>query len=246
MSLINQALRHAQMRRSAPHSGYESVGGLSYRPRKSWSMKVLIGFFATGMILVAGAGYSLRLASQLVDETDAPALAQGEEKEREADATSSAVASKAADPASSMPVADADDAIEAEEKAIDNLDLEKTFTPEQLTILKRLLAEERSEDSDSDSEARAAIRPGSQTASEMDDFDSPDPAVRNRSVAAFVANMDIQGVRAAGEKSRILIDGQVYRIGQKVDHDRGVRLQHVEPGLLIFVDSGGALYPRTL
>jgi len=242
MSLINQALKHAQRRQSAPPPGYDTVGGLACRPRKSKAMKVLIGFLASGILLVAGAGYALRYSAQLFESADASAATAAAKPSKAAKTEPApAGASKTKHPeepadAAGTEGASAPNKAKAEPSSPDFEALKASFTPEQLTALKRMLAQE----------AAAADDPAAAAGEAGDSFDNPDPAVKNPAIAAFVAALDIQGVRAAGEKSRILVDGRVYRVGQLVDLERGVRLQHVEHGVLIFADKRGTLYPRTL
>lgn len=66
---------------------------------------------------------------------------------------------------------------------------------------------------------------------------------RNR-VENFLLNLRVQGVRIQGMESRIMVDGALISVGEAIG-DFGLRLQSVDSGRLVFVDSEGQEYPKS-
>lgn len=69
----------------------------------------------------------------------------------------------------------------------------------------------------------------------------PKPDAR---IYAFVDGLRVTGVRAAGDDSRVLMNGQVYRRNDIVERAMGLRLIAVEAESLTFTDSQGAVYVK--
>jgi hypothetical protein len=61
----------------------------------------------------------------------------------------------------------------------------------------------------------------------------------------LVDNFHISGARAAGDESKALVDGHVYKLNDVVDRSVGLRLVKVEEDRLTFVDRNGTTYVRT-
>jgi hypothetical protein len=54
----------------------------------------------------------------------------------------------------------------------------------------------------------------------------------------------VAGIRASGNDSKVLMNDRVYRIGDMIDHDQGLKLTAATANSLTFVDSTGATYTR--
>lgn len=71
----------------------------------------------------------------------------------------------------------------------------------------------------------------------------PPPPPSSRFVAAADA-FRVVGIRAAGADSKVLMNDRVYRVGDMVDHDFGIRLTGATANSLTFTDGTGASYTR--
>lgn len=63
-------------------------------------------------------------------------------------------------------------------------------------------------------------------------------------IYAFIDALRVTGVRAAGDDSRVLMNGQVYRRNDIVERTMGLRLIAVEQESLTFSDPQGAIYVK--
>jgi hypothetical protein len=65
----------------------------------------------------------------------------------------------------------------------------------------------------------------------------------NPNIQAEVDNLHLSGVRLAGDNSRILVNGEVYSIGDVLtDHDLKLKVSAIAPREIIFVDDSGTQY----
>lgn len=71
----------------------------------------------------------------------------------------------------------------------------------------------------------------------------PPPAATTKFVDAVEA-LRVMGIRASGSESKVLMNDRVFRIGDVVNHDLGVKLTGVTANSLTFVDATGATYTR--
>lgn len=63
-------------------------------------------------------------------------------------------------------------------------------------------------------------------------------------VQAFIDRVRVMGIRAAGDDSRVLLDGRHYRLNDLVERNLGVRLVKVEANCVTFEDPTGATYVK--
>jgi len=68
---------------------------------------------------------------------------------------------------------------------------------------------------------------------------------QNDAIQSTVDGFLISGVRAAGEDSKALINGHVYRLNDVIDKSLGLKLVKVEQDRLTFVDRTGSTYVKT-
>jgi hypothetical protein len=71
----------------------------------------------------------------------------------------------------------------------------------------------------------------------------PPPPPGSRFVAA-ADSFRVVGIRVAGTDSKVLMNDRVYRFGDMVDHDLGIRLTGATANSLTFTDGTGASYTR--
>jgi hypothetical protein len=71
----------------------------------------------------------------------------------------------------------------------------------------------------------------------------PSAPTFNPAIQAEVDNLHLSGVRLAGDNSRILVNGDVYTIGDILtDHDLKLKVSAIAPREIIFVDDSGIQY----
>ena len=61
----------------------------------------------------------------------------------------------------------------------------------------------------------------------------------------FIENLHIAGIRASATDSKVLMNDRVYRIGDIVEHDLGLKLTGITASSLTFEDERGARYTRS-
>jgi outer membrane biosynthesis protein TonB len=67
---------------------------------------------------------------------------------------------------------------------------------------------------------------------------------RGEQAQNFVDRLRVTGARAAGQDSKALVDGHVYRVNDVLDRALGIRLVQVDADHLTLVDSDGATYVK--
>jgi len=75
----------------------------------------------------------------------------------------------------------------------------------------------------------------------------PTPAAPSGPSASFTKKVEsfrVAGIRFAGAESKVIMNDRVYRIGETVDHEQGIKLTAVTTNSLTFVDAAGATYTR--
>jgi hypothetical protein len=74
---------------------------------------------------------------------------------------------------------------------------------------------------------------------------APTGPVFNPNTQAALDNLPLSGVRIAGDNSRILINGDVYALGDTiVEGNLKLKFVSVAPREIIFVDDSGAQYTK--
>lgn len=70
------------------------------------------------------------------------------------------------------------------------------------------------------------------------------PAKLEPKSMTFIENLRVAGIRAAGADSKVLMNDRVYRIGDTVEHELGLKLTGITASSLSFEDERGAKYTR--
>ena len=64
-------------------------------------------------------------------------------------------------------------------------------------------------------------------------------------VINYIESLRIAGIRASATDSKVLMSDRVYRVGDIVEHEMGLKLIAITSGSLTFEDERGARYTRT-
>lgn len=233
MSLINQALKKEQQRRSlnlqSPTQGipsYESqplsANQVVRRDQGRNPLPLLVGFASLGLFLLVCGGAAVYFGKSYLSSLAPAQVAAAKAPDATVNATP--------EPAPT-PVANARQNKKANAQAVDAV-ITETETPSP------------SKAADSapgtiSSESSPANRPA-------DAIEPPEEPKFNLAAQAHVDELQVHGFRSAGPNSRLLMSGRVYKIGDIVSHEFALRFRGAENGTLIFVDTNGLRYEKPL
>ena len=71
----------------------------------------------------------------------------------------------------------------------------------------------------------------------------PAPKIASKAVM-YIEALRVAGIRASSTDSKVLMNDRVYRIGDTVEHQLGLKLAVIAPSALTFEDENGARYTR--
>lgn len=74
----------------------------------------------------------------------------------------------------------------------------------------------------------------------------PTAQVEDPRVLAFLDNARISGIRIAADDAKLLMNSKVYRMGDTVDRELGLKVTSIRPAELIFEDKRGIQYRKLL
>lgn len=74
----------------------------------------------------------------------------------------------------------------------------------------------------------------------------PTASVEDPRVLAFLDNARISGIRIAADDAKLLMNSKVYRMGDTVDRELGLKVTSIRPAELIFEDKRGIQYRKLL
>lgn len=63
-------------------------------------------------------------------------------------------------------------------------------------------------------------------------------------VNLFLDKLHVTGIRSSGQDSKVLMNDRVYRVNDIVDRTLNLKLTHVQPGQLTFLDDRGVVYTK--
>lgn len=69
-------------------------------------------------------------------------------------------------------------------------------------------------------------------------------ALPDERVNLYLDKLHVTGIRSSGTDSKVLMNDRVYRVNDIVDRSLNLRLTHVQPGTLTFVDDRGVVYTK--
>ncbi|MAM90448.1 MAG: hypothetical protein CMI15_03110 [Opitutaceae bacterium] len=260
MSLINQALKKEQQRRSLnlreaatdiPVYDSNSAGnGLSLsRQRKNASLSILLGLTGAGVVLLGLGGAFMYFGKAYLSGLTATSPTEGSTEAR----------SMASNPLTSNPVNEILEEIDSTEPA--ELNDSNARSEEEKTVPGNEVAPENAEltaNSDSatitgDSETsdpsvavdeNGELEPGEEIADSAEA--TPEEPQFEFKIQDFVDEFQVFGFRSAGESSRLLLGGRVFKLNDVVDNERGLIFRGSDGESLIFEAPSGYFYKKPL
>lgn len=245
MSLINQALKKEQQRRSlnlrdAPPNipTYDSgnVGnGLSPSTRQSnRSLTLLLGFTGVGaVLLLIGGGFIYFGKSYLKKISDTPIVAQDIKGD---ETTFAAGSTETPRPTVSDILGEIEEETQPNEP--EQASGDEIATPENATDApaEPVAAEEPSE----------SVTPGEETETGTPADDTPAEPAYDYKIQDLIDEMQVLGYRSAGMNSRLLMNGRVYKINDLVNNEHGLRFIGSDGESLVFETPSGYRYRKPL
>jgi len=238
MSLINDALKKAQKQRtgeapvlaSLPGVGGESATRIARRSKSGGPNSMLIWAGAgAGVLLLLGGYFALRPSPTSV--TNAP-LPEAVKTQPTATAKPTAPNRETAAPVTFvLPVAQAPK-IEPAVAGQKPENREPRATVAQAPASSPVASTPSPVLSPPSSEASAPARP------------APAPKLETRALT-FIESIRVAGIRASATDSKVLMNDRVYRIGDTVEHEMGLRLVGITANSLTFEDERGGRFTRT-
>ncbi len=225
MSLINEALKKAQKQRtgdspslsSMPGIGGEPAARIAKRAKPVGFNSLLIRIGAGAIALVALLVGGIFLVRMLLHRPSAPPPAKP-----------ALVVEAASQPAESAPAIK----VPAPSSSVANtfvLPIAAPATPPPAAPA-RVVAERKPEP--------PPPPPPSEPAKAQ-----PPPKLEPKAIS-YIENLHVAGIRAAGAESKVLMSDRVYRIGDIVEHELGLKLTGISSSSLTFADEHGAVYTR--
>ncbi len=226
MSLINEALKKAQKQRtgeSPPLAAMPGVGGepaariaRRAKPVGFNSLLMRIGFGAGAILVLIVAGIFLARVFKNKSETTPPA--------KTALVTETAPGPSASAPGSALPAASSTTA--------------NTFV---LPMAAPSSTPAVVQKTDGKSAVVAPVAPPLQV---MPAKPAAPPPKLGPKAISFIENLRIAGIRASATDSKVLMNDHVYRVGDTVERELGLKITGITSGSLIFEDERGAAYTR--
>ena len=71
----------------------------------------------------------------------------------------------------------------------------------------------------------------------------PPPKLEPRAIT-YIEGLRIAGIRASATDSKVLMNDRVYRVGDTIEHEMGIKLIGITSSSLTFEDERGAMYMR--
>lgn len=239
MSLINQALKKEQQRRSLnlrdsttdiPTYDSGNVGnGLSPATRQNnRSLSILLGFTGVGaLLLVLGIGFVYFGKSYLNQLNSTPIVSQAES------GTSSFAAETTETPVTN--VTDILNEIEEEEQALQSEVSSNEEIPNAETVTETEVTDNM-----------VAESPVEEIEDPVSVEEEPSEPEYDFKIQNLIDEMQVLGYRSAGLNSRLLMNGRVFKIDDIVDNERGLRFIGSDGESLVFEAPSGYRYRKPL
>ena len=241
MSLINDALKKAQKQRtgeapplaSMPSIGGESAVRIAKRDKPSGfnTMLLRLGFGAGAFVILVIGGYFVLRTKPPVHSSQQPAIpsAMGPAK-----AEASAVAGGLSSQVSAQP-----------SPAVPAFTLTVAPKPEPVAAKPEPAVAESLVAPKPQPSSPVAKPPDEPRRSPQGEGGKPVLAKMDNKAVNFIESLRIAGIRASATDSKVLMNDRVYRVGDIVEHEMGLKLVGITSSSLTFESENGARYTRT-
>lgn len=237
MSLINDALRKAQKQRTGeapPLASMPSVGGESpariakrAKPAGFNAMLLRLGLGAGAFLLVAGIGAYFVFRSPRTESTTPPAGAAATPPRTPSPATPAQV-SEPTTPGFTLPI--------VTPVVTPKPELVAAKAPPETVAIKPASPATKTPDEPRRSPPAEVVPAAPAT--------PPPPAKMDNKAVSYIENLRIAGIRASATDAKVLMNDRVYRPGDMVERELGLKLVGITSSSLTFEDEQGARYTR--
>lgn len=224
MSLINDALKKAQHQRggpSSPSTAPHATPGANEKPAASGRSILPAWIMVAGGVVGGLALAAIVLIAARPRPSETPPTTIAAQGTAPASSNPGATAIPADAPRPSQPVASPAEA-----------------SAEEITVSTRELRAPAAA-----TPAPAAPVAAPETKPEPTNASLPAPRPSSRMINAIEA-LRVAGIRASAGDSKVLMNDRVFRVGDTVDHELGIRLTGATANSLTFTDETGAVYTR--
>lgn len=242
MSLINDALRKAQKQRTGeapPLASMPSVGGESpariakrAKPAGFNALLLRLGLGAGAILIVAGIGAYFVFRSPRTESTPPPAPSTAGATATPPQAPVPAAPTQIAEPttpAFTLPIATPVVTSKPEPVA--------TKAPAETVAAKPSAPVAKAPDEPRPSPPAEIVPAAPATPAP--------PAKMDNKAVSYIENLRIAGIRASATDAKVLMNDRVYRPGDMVERELGLKLVGITSGSLTFEDEQGARYTRS-
>lgn len=231
MSLINDALRKAQKQRTGeapPLASMPSVGGESpariakrAKPAGFNALLLRLGLGAGALLIVAGIGAYFAFRSPRAEPAAPPAPSPTGAAATPPQTSSSAAPAPVAEPTT------------------------PTFTLPIVTPVVTPKSDPVAAKAPPEMVATKPSSPATKAPAEIAPATPAPPAKMDNKAVSYIENLRIAGIRASATDAKVLMNDRVYRTGDMVERELGLKLVGITSGSLTFEDEQGARYTRS-
>ena len=226
MSLINDALKKAQKQRtgespslaSLPSVGGESAVRIAKRSKPVGFNALLIrlGLGAAALLLLVVGGYFAVQAMRSRPASPPPAkvAAKEEASPKPADAAAATTSAPSPAPTFVLPITVPPAATRPVVAKVEHKEVKAEPPPAPVVVA-----------------PPAPVKP------------PPPPKLEPRAIT-YIEGLRIAGIRASATDSKVLMNDRVYRVGDTIEHEMGIKLIGITSSSLTFEDERGARYMR--
>lgn len=246
MSLINEALKKAQKQRTGeapPLAAMPSIGGeapqqISRRakPASFNALLLRLGLGAAGLVAVLVAGVFLLRSQPAPDTPAAPKSAASSPATKPQD-TPVAASAKAGAPVTAAPPPAKAPAVT---KSSENIFVLPIASPPETT---RAAGTSTPPETKADSPKPEVPSPVAKPPAEAAAPPKPAGRLEPRAIQ-YIENLKVAGIRISGNDSKVLMNDRVYRAGNTIEHEMGLKLVGITANSLTFEDEHGGKYTR--
>lgn len=229
MSLINQALKLEQQRRQTTHVPQAPmIGHMARRGQRSNLSMMLLGITGMGLLLAVSVTAILYFGNGYLEQKES-SLASSQSSAEAPSPTSTTKATPQtgeAEPAKAAPLEN----------------LLGTLSQEQLSTVQQMLQQQARQ------EQQAALKPQTPQQTEPPSTQSVEetPIAKITQIQDIVDAYSVQGIRKAGQDTRVFLNGKIRRIGEVVDLEHDLRLIGFTDNDLVFRTPDGRTYKKPL